>query len=322
MKQVLALVAILAVTGTGLGLKGSSAHGVRPFVVNGIRWETSFATATATAAKEGKPILHLQSFGKPGDPMACTNTRTLTATLLKDPEFQAITKDAIVSWELVREAAKVTIDCGDGKVLHRTLRGNTCLYVLRPDGTVVDAFPGVYEPSRLLPELRLSLEMAKKSPEEVRAWHQSEIAKHPQPFGIGRGVAGSKAAVEAPILATPAANALVPLPTNLDPAERLFRWSAQRLFDISAQPMNPTTARGSIGAPELATPKERGQRLLQLETDENLGAVRGVIHMWLASLKQPITAPEAKRTVFETILHIDYTDPFLGLKHVELPGTD
>lgn len=254
--------------------------------------------------------------------MACTNTRTLTATLLKDPEMIDLMKSTVPSWELVREAAKVTIDFGGGKVLRRTLRGNTCLYVLNPDGTVVDAFPGVYEPSRLLPELKRSLAMVGKSSEEIQAWHRTEGRRLGNPQGLGRLVAGSKAFLETPILTTPAAEARSVMPSGMDQAEARFRSAAARLFDVSTLPMSPLAARDVSNAKDQSTPAEKGQQLLQAETTENLGPVRGVIHLWLASLKGPITAPEAKQTMFETILHIKYTDPYMGLKDVSLPGSD
>jgi hypothetical protein len=319
MKQLVALAALLSVVVPNYAPKPPAA---KALVVHGVRWETAFEAATAHAKRDGKPILHLQSFGRPGDPMACTNTRTLTATVLKDPAMIELMKGTVPSWELVREAAKVTIDLGGGRVLRRTLRGNTCLFVLRPDGTVVDAFPGVYEPESLIPELRKSLELAAKSPEEVAEWHRQQIVPVRRLGALSRGVAGSKGAVEAPLLSTPAADARAQMPANMDPAEAQWRSAAARLFDISAIPMTPVAARDASGGLDAPTPKERGERLLQLETKENLGPVRQVIHLWLASLKKPITAPEAKQTVFETILHINYTDPYLGLKDVELPGTE
>jgi hypothetical protein len=318
MKQIIALVAVVAVAGAlvSAGLAG----GKGGLVIHGVRWETSLPTAKSRAATEQKPILHLQSFGKPGDPMACTNTRTLTATLLKDPEMQELLKGSVPSWELVREAAKVTIDFGGGKVVKRTLRGNTCLYVLRPDGTVVDAFPGVYEPARLLPELKKSLELLNMTPAEVTAWHRQQANTAPARRRIG--LAGSKGAVEMPILTAPVTDKATAIPLDATRGQSEFYRAAAQLFDISSVPMSPADAANAGGLNPAATPKERGERLLKLETEVNLSSVRRVVHLWLASLEKPITAPEAKRTMFETILHINYTDPFMGLKDVELPGSE
>lgn len=288
-------------------------------VVNGQRWETDFSRAKARAVEEGKVILHLQSFGKPGDPSACTNTRILTATLLKDPEFAGVLKQSVPSWELVREAAKVTIDLGNGKVLHRTLRGNTCLYVLKPDGTVVDAFPGVFDPKALLPQLQDSIKHASLSAPELKKWHEEQRLKYPPPFGFG--VAASKSVVERPLLDGAVRNPSTNVPNRGGGFVRQgrflpsFEQAASQMYDISAMPA-PT-----IFSPAGGTPTERGLTVLRQESASNLNQMRYVIHSWLASLDQPVSAPDAKQTMFEKILHIDYTDPYYGLKNVELPGT-
>ncbi|MEZ0324381.1 MAG: hypothetical protein ACAH95_00600 [Fimbriimonas sp.] len=318
MKHTLAIIALVAVAGFLVSAGPSASKG--GLVVHGVRWETSLEAAKNAATIDRKPILHLQSFGKPGDPMACTNTRTLTATLLKDPQMIELMKGSVPSWELVREAAKVTIDFGGGKIVKRTLRGNTCLYVLRSDGTVVDAFPGVYEPARLLPELKKALEMVNWAPEKVAEWHRDAARTAERVARIA--VASSKSGVESPLLATTVPDTAIKIPVGASKSETAFLRGAAQLFDVSSLPMSPMNARSAGGFNSGSTPKERGVRMLQLETDVNLTSVRGVVHLWLASLEKPITAPEAKRTMFETILHINYTDPYMGLKDVELPGSE
>ena len=59
----------------------------------------------------------------------------------------------VLCWQSVRDVPKVTIDFGGGKVLERTLKGNTAFYLCRPDGRVVDILPGVYTPEDFLSEL-------------------------------------------------------------------------------------------------------------------------------------------------------------------------
>jgi hypothetical protein len=54
----------------------------------------------------------------------------------------------------VRPVPRVTIDFGDGRVLQRTITGNSIHYVLDADGRVVDALPGLYGPKMFLANLR------------------------------------------------------------------------------------------------------------------------------------------------------------------------
>lgn len=343
MKQIYSLVTLSAVVASALVLAQVHANPPTPakasgaFVVKGLRWETSFGAAKALAAREKRPILHLQSFGKPGDPMACTNTRILTETLLNDAEFKELAQGSVLSWDLVREAAKVTIDLGNGRKLKRTLRGNTCLYVLRPDGTVVDAFPGVYVVKDLLPELRESLALVDKSPKEVAEWHSQQAVNGRVILRSARiPLAASKAGIETPLLEFPAsdeaagklrmggrggfARASLP-PFGSMTAQQKFEFAASQMIDFSSIPMPPSVESELTGVETLETPEERGRELIRLESSVNLTNLRRVIHFYLAAQEAAVTPEQAKPVVFEKILHIDYRDPYLGLNHIKLPGT-
>ena len=48
----------------------------------------------------------------------------------------------------MRPVPKVTVDFGDGRVLERTLTGNSIHYVLDEQGQVLDGLPGLYSPQR------------------------------------------------------------------------------------------------------------------------------------------------------------------------------
>jgi len=66
------------------------------------------------------------------------------------------------SWESVRPVPKVTIDFGNGTVVHRTLHGNVATYVCRSDSTVLDVLPGIYEPETYLERLEELTFMAER----------------------------------------------------------------------------------------------------------------------------------------------------------------
>jgi hypothetical protein len=56
----------------------------------------------------------------------------------------------ILHWKSVRPVPVVTIDFGDGRVVRRTITGNSIHYVLTPDGQVIDGIPGLYDPKAFL----------------------------------------------------------------------------------------------------------------------------------------------------------------------------
>ena len=66
------------------------------------------------------------------------------------------------SWESVRPVPKVTIDFGNGTIVHRTLHGNVATYVCRCDSTVLDVLPGIYEPKTYLKRLEELAFMAER----------------------------------------------------------------------------------------------------------------------------------------------------------------
>ena len=59
----------------------------------------------------------------------------------------------MLHWKSVRPVPKITIDFGDGRVVERTITGNSIHYVLDADGTVIDAVPGLYGPKAFLERL-------------------------------------------------------------------------------------------------------------------------------------------------------------------------
>lgn len=75
---------------------------------------------------------------------------------------------------MVRAVPKIVIDFGDGKKILRTMRGNAVMYLLNPDGKVIDAFPGVYAAHAFLPDIRTSIEnLAHGNAASVIAYHKA-----------------------------------------------------------------------------------------------------------------------------------------------------
>lgn len=259
--------------------------------------------------------------------------------LLSDDRMKKfLTEDVVPSWEKVRDVPKVTIDFGNGKVLKRTLKGNTVMYLCTPDGKAVDAFPGVYTPEDFLPLARAAVkELGQRTEPEVLAWH---VAKASLARRRGAETTVGKGAVESPLLpekAPPTSRGKATMQSALlskgaeqpigfgkgSPYESAFEAAAASLEDLSKRPMSAREAiRLATGKePGSLSPQELGERAVRLDSQINVQFVRPVIHLWFASMRKLPTPTSAKDAMFEKILHIPYKDPYLGLTDIELPGT-
>ena len=118
---------------------------------SGLYWYTDLDQARAVAKKEGKPILSLRLLGNLDTEFSCANSRFFRTVLYADDTVSRALRDRFVlHWASVRPVPKVTIDMGDGRVICRTVTGNSIHYVLDADGRTVDALPGLYGPKAFL----------------------------------------------------------------------------------------------------------------------------------------------------------------------------
>jgi hypothetical protein len=130
---------------------------------SGLFWYTDLEQAKAVAKAHGKPILSLRLLGRLDEELSCANSRFFRTTLYPDRDVAALLQGQFVlHWESVRPVPKVTIDFGDGRVLERTVTGNSIHYVLSPDGTPVDALPGLYSARAFLCGLTVAADAARK----------------------------------------------------------------------------------------------------------------------------------------------------------------
>ena len=122
---------------------------------SGLYWHTSLPEALAAAKREGKPVLSLRLLGRLDEELSCANSRFFrTALYANTAVSDELRKNWILHWESVRPAPKVTIDFGDGRVLTRTITGNSLHYVLDADGRPTDVLPGLWGPEDFLRRLR------------------------------------------------------------------------------------------------------------------------------------------------------------------------
>jgi hypothetical protein len=126
--------------------------------------------------------------------------------LLSDPDTaKLLNTEFVPCWDTVRPVPQVTIDFGNGRILKRTLAGNTVISICAPDGRVLDAYPGVYTPAAFKAQIGDTLGLFRKlsaSPAEqtmqLAAWHRERFLAGVQ--AEGRRTTLSKAFVESPLL--------------------------------------------------------------------------------------------------------------------------
>ena len=220
--------------------------------------------------------------------------------LLSDTQVSSfLDEHFVLYWHSLRPAPKVTIDFGGGHVLERTLKGNTCFYVVRPDGQVADALPGVYLPEVFIDQLQQSLHLVAMSPHEALAFHRSRAESARLSSDL---TTLSKAPVQSPILAGLGAE---------PPQEK------DGLTDLSAYPLSLD----ELDTEYLPGSGDLAQRALQADSESSLRVLRPAVHTWFGGLQELPQPEQCRSHLFSEVLGIDLDDPYLGLKFEGMPGT-
>ena len=111
----------------------------------GLYWYTDLDEAKARAEETGRPILSLRMLGKLNEEYSCANSRFFRTVLYADKSVSELLRDEFVlHWQSVRPVPVITIDMGDGRMIRRTITGNSAHYVLDANGRVIDCLPGLY----------------------------------------------------------------------------------------------------------------------------------------------------------------------------------
>ncbi|HSU66929.1 MAG TPA: hypothetical protein VLJ39_08665 [Tepidisphaeraceae bacterium] len=151
---------------------------------SGLYWYTDLDAARVAARQQGKPILSLRLLGTLDSEYSCANSRFFRTVLYANADVsKALSSHFILHWKSVRPVPKVTIDFGDGRVVQRTITGNSIHYVLDPDGNVIDGIPGLYGPKAFLREVNnaaaLEQAMVRAKNEsrfrELHKWRSNQI---------------------------------------------------------------------------------------------------------------------------------------------------
>jgi hypothetical protein len=138
--------------------------GQRDGYVSRLFWYTDLEAAKAEAQKSGKPILSLRLLGRLDEELSCANSRLFRLVLYANPQTSQFLRDNyVLHWSSERPVPQITVDFGDGRVVRRTITGNSVHYVLDAQGRIIDALPGLYGPAAFEKGLRQSLDLATKS---------------------------------------------------------------------------------------------------------------------------------------------------------------
>src|SRR5205085_2086469 len=147
---------------------------------------TDLTAAKRAAVESGKPILSLRLLGTLDSEFSCANSRFFRTVLYANAEVSKVLSERFVlHWKSVRPVPKVTIDFGDGRVVERTITGNSIHYVLNTDGNVIDGIPGLYGPGAFREQLDGALATKRRldqTPTSERVailatWHRDAGAK-------------------------------------------------------------------------------------------------------------------------------------------------
>jgi hypothetical protein len=149
-------------------------------------WHRDLGAAVAEARETGKPILSLRMLGRLDRDLSCANSRFFRVALYANREVsRALSGRYVLHWSSERPVPVARIDFGDGRVLERTIAGNSAHYVLDSRGRPVDVLPGLVGPAQFLDQLARAYPVARRSaalagPARaalIAAFHRDEAAR-------------------------------------------------------------------------------------------------------------------------------------------------
>jgi hypothetical protein len=115
---------------------------------SGLYWHRDLESAKAEARATGRPILSLRMLGRLDEDLSCANSRFFRIALYANAAVSRYLREHyVLHWSSERPVPVARIDFGDGRVLERTVAGNSAHYVLDSRGRPVDVLPGLYMPA-------------------------------------------------------------------------------------------------------------------------------------------------------------------------------
>ena len=149
-------------------------------------WFTDLEAAKTAARAQKKPILSLRMLGRLTDEYSCANSRFFRTALYANAQIsQTLREKFILHWSSERPVPVVTIDMGDGRVIKRTLTGNSAHYLLDAEGRPLDVLPGLYGPGAFQAWLERGEPFVKECAplqgegrrEKIKAFHEAQLGR-------------------------------------------------------------------------------------------------------------------------------------------------
>ena len=296
---------------------------------SGLYWYTDFEQAKWAARRQGnKPILSLRLLGKLDEEFSCANSRYFRTVLYANGEVSAALRERFVlHWQSVRPVPKVTIDMGDGRVIERTVTGNSVHYVLDSEGRPVDAVPGLYGPKAFLRVLeeaeRAARGAAAEKTDEARRsylaeWHEARRREASVRLAAELKEAGLEAMPEGD---APSWAKLAALPRHRADA----RLDAGSTALFNAQNPNARIAgRVAVSKAVVEDPLARMlanfQRSVALDTVRNEFDLHQRVRQWFVGRVPETQAADVaplNEKVYAELFLTPSTDPWLGLAPAE-----
>jgi hypothetical protein len=264
---------------------------------SGLYWHTDLDAAKAEAKERGKPIVSLRLLGRLDEEMSCANSRYFRILLYSNPEIAKFMRENFVlHWSSERAVPVVTIDFGDGRIMRRTLTGNSIHYLLDEDGKPVDALPGLYAPKAFLTELQ---QMSRRStPTVIGRMSQSRT---PNAWNA-MYLAMTKGRVEAPMLKR------VSFGVNGDVAVPQLPRATEAWTVLDDETIARIQAKH--GAGDITQVIENLRATLRADTLLNENELRPLIRQQIA---KGVTFEDLNRYVYDEVFATPRSDPWLGL---------
>jgi hypothetical protein len=235
----------------------------------------------------------------------------------------ALRERFVLHWQSVRPVPKVTIDMGDGRVIERTVTGNSVHYVLDSEGRPVDALPGLYGPRAFLRVLteteRAARGAAAQQSDEARrsyltAWHEARRREASEQLARDLTEAGLDAIPETD---SPGWAKLAALPRHQVDA-RLDAGSAAlfRAKNPDARVAGRMAMAKAVVEDPLARMLANFQRSVALDTVRNEYDLHQRIRQWFVDqVPQTLASDVAplNEKVYAELFLTPSTDPWLGL---------
>lgn len=184
-------------------------------------WFTDLEAAKREAQASGKAILSLRLLGQLDDEYSCANSRFFRTALYPNHEVNRLLREKFVlHWSSERPAPVVTIDFRDGRIMKRTVTGNSLHYVLDAQGHVVEAIPGLWGPQAFARVVERAGALAREVsslPERARrrrvaSYHEQALGELREAWPSALAMAGVAQSTFPPDAVAPARTAAAPPP--------------------------------------------------------------------------------------------------------------